>query len=397
MKTVFSFIKKAQWLRLVFFFVPFTVLGIALSFFYNLVGNLYFGLGAKVFSAFLFGIILMVFTRTVRRLFRIHNSLLLFYTVLGALVVIHFFRWSFHITWLRSFDWTVGGLHPIGDFVGFVDYFLQITNEARLPGMHLVSNMFRFNDIGWVLEVYDFSLSLRGWLLSLVWIIEMVAMSILPMIGAFKLKEIYLPNHYNWAKFEKLPYPFEKFTEEDLEKITQGKLELITERTFAEGDVFSQIGLVYSGKVKTEYITFYPAKLRKKRPVYGPPCRLIPIGLEEVEKIEKSLKETHAAFFKKEEKDENPGMALVEKIAKSSGKKGARSSKAKADKILVAKRGMAFSEKNELVEGFKPINRNVRGRRQPDGTYELPKMRQSFHENPRADLRFLRQGSRPKV
>ena len=374
MKTLFNFIKKAEWLRLVFFFVLFSALGIVLSFFYNLVGNLYFGLGTKVFSALLFGLILMVFTRITRRLFRIKSNLKLFYTMLGALAVVHFFRWSFHITWLRSFDWTVGGLHPITDFVGFMDYFWLIVNESRLPGMHLVPNMFRFNDTGWVLEVYDFSLSLRGWLLSLLWIIELVAMSGIAVMGAFKLKEIYLPNHYNWAKFEKLPYPFERFTDEDLEKIEQGELELITERTFAEGDVFSQVALVYSGKTKTEYITFYSANLRKRgKPVYGPPSRLIPIGLEEVEKIEMSLKETHATFFdKKDGAGENPGMELVKKIAKSSSKKGANFSKTEEDKNLVVKRGIAFSEKSELVEGFKPINRNVRGRRQPNGTYKLP-------------------------
>ena len=370
MKSLFNFIKRAQWLRLIFFFVLFAFLGVVLSFFYNLIGNLYFGVGAKMFSALAFGLIMMVFIKTVRRLFRIHSNLKLFYTVLGALAVIHFFRWSFHVTWLRSFDWTVGGLHPLADFVGFVDYFWFIFNESLLPGMHLVPNMFRFNDIGWVLEVYDFQLVLRGTLLASLWTAELVMISAIAMLGVFMLKEIYLHNHYTWARFEKLPYPFAVFTDEDLARIEEGELELITERTFAEGNVFSQIALVYAGKAKTEYVAFFLAKLGKKgKVVYGPPGRLVPVGVEEVEKIEMSLKETHATFFeKKESASENPGIELVKEIATKSGKNDALPE----DKNLVAKRGIAFSEKSELVEGYKPIRRNVRERRQPNGTHKLP-------------------------
>ena len=337
MRLIFSFIKRTQWLRLVFFFILFVLLGVVLGFFYNLVGNLYFGYGTKIFSALIFGFILMVFTMNVRKLFRIHNNLKLFYTVLGALVIIHFFRWSFHVTWLRSFDWTVGGLHPVLDFIGFMDYFWFIVNEGLLPGTHLVPNMFRFNDVGWVLVVYDFELHLRGTLLSLLWAVEMITISAIAVLGAFMLKEIYLPDYHTWARFEKLPYPLVVFSDDDLDKIEEGKLELITERTFAEGSVFSQIALVLAGKEKTEYIAVFLANLRKRGKVtYGPPSRIIPIGHEEIEKTVMSLKETHAVFFeKKDSTAKNPGIELVEKIAKKS-------------------------------------KHTAKERRRPDGTYKLP-------------------------
>ena len=374
MRDLFNFIKRTLWLRLVFFFVLFALLGAVLSFFYNLVGNLYFGYGAKIFTTLVFGLVLMVFIKSVRRLFRIHSNLKLFYTVLGALIVIHFFRWSFHVTWLRSFDWTVDGLHPLFDFVGFMDYFWYIVTEGRLPGMHLAPNMFRFNDVGWLLTVYDFELQLRGTLLALVWTVEFVVISGMAVLGVFMLKETYLYNHYTWAIFERLPYPFEIFTDKDLKGIEEGELELITERTFAEGNVFSQVALVYAGKAKTEYIAVFLAKLGKKGKVtYGPPSRVIPVGVEEIGKIEMSLKETHATFFdKKDSTAENPSIELVKKIAKKSSKKEANVSEPKEDKNLVAKRGIAFSEKSELVDGFRPIKRNVKERRQPNGTYKLP-------------------------
>ena len=336
MKALFNFIKRTEWLKLVFFFVLFAPLGIVLGFFYNMVGNLYFGYGTKVFSSLMFGLVLMFFVKIVRRLFRIQSDLKLFYTVLGALVVIHFLRWSFHVTWLRSFDWTVGGLHPLLDFVDFMDYFMLIVDEARLPGMHLAPNMFRFNDIGWVLEVYDFELHLRGTLLSILWTVEFVAISGIAMIGAFMIKEVYLPSHHDWARYEKLPYPLEIFTDDDLERIEAGEVTVITERTFAEGNDFSQVALVYAGKTKTGYVAVYLATLDKKgRASYGPPSRMIYVGLEEVEKIEISLKETHASFFEKKDGTvENPGIELVKKIAKKT--------------------------------------KNVKGRRQLNGTYKLP-------------------------
>ena len=323
MKNVINFIKRTEWIRIVIFFVLFSSLGIVLGFFYNLVGNLYFGHGAKLLSALLFGIIMMIFIKTIRRLFRIHSTLKLFYTVLGALIVIHFFRFSFHITWLRSFEWTVGGLHPLLDFFGFIDYFFFIINESRLLGMHLAPNMLRINDIGWVLEIYDFELVLRGTLLSFVWMAELIFISGVAALGVFMLKEVFLPGYYTWAKFEKLPYPFAMFSDDELIRIGEGELELITERTIAEGDVFSQIALVYAGKIKTEYIVFYLAKLGKKGKVsYSTPSRVVKIGQEEVEKIEMSLKETHATFFaKKEGTVENPGIELVEKIATKSKRK----------------------------------------------------------------------------
>ena len=357
-----------------FFFVLFAFLGVVLSFFYNLIGNLYFGVITKVISSLIFGLIMMVFVKTVRRFFRIHNNLKLFYTVLGALVVIHFFRWSLHITWLRSFEWTVGGLHPIFNFVGFMDYFWFLVNESRLPGMHLVPNMFRFNDIGWTLEIYDFQLELRGALLSLLWTVELVVISAIAMFGVFMLKEVYLHNHYDWARFERLPYPFEIFTDEDLERIEEGELTTITERTFAEGNFFSQVALVHAGKVKTEYITVFLATLGKKGKVfYGPPSRVIPVGVEEIEKIEMSLKETHATFFdNKDSTASNPGIELVEKIAKKTSNKEVVLTEPSVDENLVAKRGIAFSEKSELVEGFRPIKRNDKERRQLNGTFKLP-------------------------
>ena len=351
MRALFSFIKRTQWLRLVFFFILFVLLGVVLGFFYNLVGNLYFGNGAKIFSALVFGLVLMVFIMTMRKLFRIHSNLKLFYTVLGALVVIHFFRWSFHVTWLRSFDWTVDGLHPIFDFVGFMDYFWFIVNEGLLPGTHLVPNMFRFNDAGWMLVVYDFELHLRGTLLSLLWMVELVVISSITVIGAFMLKEIFLPDYHTWAKFEKLPYPFEVFTDDELKRIEEGELMLIAERTFAEGNVFSQIALVLAGKEKTEYIAVFLATLRKKgKVIYGPPSKIIPIGLEEIEKTVTSLKETHAIYFeKKDGTTENPGLELVKEIAEKSNKKNTR--------------------------------RNVKKRRRTNGTYKLSQMRQGFYEN----------------
>ena len=345
-----------------------------MSFFYNLVGNLYFGLGVKLASSLVFGLLLMLFIKSVRRLFRIHNNLKLFYTVLGALFIIHFFRWSFHITWLRSFEWTVGGLHPILDFFAFMDYFWLIFNESLLPGMHLVSNMLRINDLGWVLEIYDFELVLRGSLLSLIWTAELALISGIAVLGVFMLKEIYIHNHYDFARFEKLPYPFMIFTDEDLTKIEEGELELITERTFAEGDVFSQLALVYAGKTKTEYISVFSATLGRKGKVnYGPASRIIPVGKEEVEKIESSLKETHATFFdNKETKVENPGLELVKEITKKTSKKGTNLSEPEDDKNLVAKRGIAFSERSELVDGFKPIKSKVKERRAQNGTIKLP-------------------------
>ena len=340
MKRLSSFIKRAEWLRLIFFFVFFALFGVVASFFYNMVGTLYFDFGAKIFFSFVFGLTLMVFINFFRKSFRIPSNRKLLHTVISALVVIHFIRWSLHVTWLRSFDWTVGGLHPLFDFLSFMDYLWFIVIEGRLPGMHLVPNMSRFNYAGWVLVFYDFELHLRGVLLSSVWAIELFIISSIAVLGVYLSKDVFLHNHCAWARFEKLPYPFLEFTEADIWKIESGELEAITERTFAEGDVFSQVALVFAGKTKTEYIAVFSAKLNKRgKAIYSRPKEAIPIGLKEVENIELSLKETHAAFFDKKADDaHNPGIELVKDIANKT----------------------------------KNADKSMKERRQPHGTYKLP-------------------------
>ena len=323
-----SFVKNAQWFRLIFFFIFFTFAGIFISFFYNMVGSLYFDFRAKIFFSFVFGLLLMFLLHVLRKHLRIPDNQKLLYTVFGALFVIHFARWSMHITWLRSFDWTVGGLHPIFNFSGFIDYLWYIINEGLLPGMHLAPNMYWVNNTGWLLQINEFELHLRGTLLSLIWMFEFIIISGITVLGVFLIKEIFIYNHCAWARFEKLPYPFLQFLDEEVGRISSGELELITNRPIAEGDVFSQVGLVYAGKTKTEYITFFIATINKKgKAKYKRPARIYSIGTKNIDLLESSLKKTHATFFENNEKTQG------------------------------------------IVKGFKPLKKE---RRQTDGTYKLP-------------------------
>ena len=374
MKAALSFVKRAQWLKLVFFFAIFVPFGVAISFFYNMVGTLYFGHFNKIAAAFLFGLVLMFFTDLSRKLLRIQSSLKLFYVVIAALLVIHFARWSLHVTWLRSFDFTVDGHHPLHDFADFAGYYWSIITESRLPAMHLVPDMFRFNDAGWVLAVYDFEIHLRGTLLAVIWVLEYALITGFAVWGVFLNKKLFVPGHCTWAKYVLLPYPFPAFTSEDIARLESGELEVITERTIAEGDEFSQVAIVYAGKSKTEYLAIVPSYVGKRgKVIHKKPKELVYVGFDEAEKIQLSLKETHAYFFERSDlPSTNPGIRIVEEIALSASSKDEALKKTSDNRASQLTRGFAFSETSSLVEGYKPVERKDRGRRQPNGTYKLP-------------------------
>ena len=373
MKALIGFVKRAQWLKLIVFFALFVSLGVVLSFFYNMVGTLFFGFGLKLLAALLFGLLLMFFVDLARKLLRISSNLKLFYVVIAGFLVIHFARWSLHVTWLRSFDWTVDGLHPLFNFASFIDYFWSIITESRMPAMHLVPDMFRFNESGWVLTVYDFEIHLRGTLLGVIWALEYALITGVAAAGVFLNKKVFVPGHYTWAKFELLPYPFLEFTDEDVSMLESGALEVVTERPLAEGDAFSQLAVVLAGKSKTEFLAVIPALVGKKgRVSRKKPREVIYVGYDEVEKIQMSLKETHAEFFEKKDLPSiNPGIKIAKEIALGQGS-AAAPKKASDDKAIRITRGFAFSESRGIVEGFRPVEPKDRGRRQQNGTYKLP-------------------------
>lgn len=368
MRRIARFYAGARWLRLLLFCVLLFAAAVSLGFGYNLIGNLYFGALESVLAAFLFGLALLLLVHFLRLFLRIPGNLGVFYAVIGVMLAANFFRWSLHVAWLRTFDWTADGLHPVSDFWRFMGYFWQVLTESRMPATHLVPDMLRFNETGWELNVSDFHVHLSGGLLAAIWALEFAIISGMPAAGAFLSKRVFLPGHFAWARFVPMKYPFAEFGPADIERLRHGDLEAITDRTLAEGDSFSQVALVYAGKARTGYAAIFNSKLDDKgNIVAGAPAAVVDIGEENVEKMLVSLKETHAEFFeKKEEQARRDGLGIVREIALESKNAAGRGIEPGAG--AARKRGVAFTEKSALVEGFGPVGKGVKERRRPYGT-----------------------------
>ena len=297
----------------------FVFTGFVLSFIYNTAGYYFFERHMKTLFSLIFGACLMLATNSLRKLLRIPDNFKLFCVFMAANMVIHYFRWTFHFTWLRSYDFVVGGLHPIFQFLGFMNYFWYVVTEGILPGFYFMFDLFRFNNIGWVFTFYDFELHLHGWLLMLVWLGELVIISGIGVVGVFLNKELYLDTWHTWARYKLLPYPFENFTPAEMERIESGKVDVILEKTIAAGNSFSQIAVCYAGKNKTEYIAVINARMnRKEKVVYARPKKVVVVGAERIEEMEAALKISHGEFFEdKKETAPNPGIEIIKEITKN--------------------------------------------------------------------------------
>ena len=317
-----GFVKTQEWFRLCFFIVFFTAAGFVLNFFYNL-SSLYFEPATRVAFTFILGTLFMVLVDFFRKKVKVPSNKKLAIALFISFGALHYLRWTMYIAWLRSFDWTEDGLHPIFNFYMYMDYFWFLVNEGPFPGFFLLRDMLRFNSTGWVFTFYDFELHLHGLLLLGVWLSEVFVISGLGFLGILLNRKTFLELYCSWATFKLLPYPFECFTDEDMRRIEIEDIEVILTKTVAEGNTFSQIALCFAGKTKTEYIAVVNATIgRRGKPKYMRPKRVYFLGDEKVVKIESILKETHGLFFEKEKNSKNPGIELVEEIAKKEKKGG---------------------------------------------------------------------------
>ena len=316
-----GFVKTQEWFRLCFFIIFFTAAGFVLNYFYNLAGLL-FEPNTRVAHAIILGILFMVLVNFLRKKVRAPSNKKLAVALFISFVVSHYLRWTMHLAWLRSFDWTEDGLHPLRNFYFYMDYFWHLVNEGAFPGFYFLRDMLRFNRSGWLFTFYDFELHLHGLLLLGVWLLEVLVISGLGFLGILLNRKIFLSPHCSWAKFQLLPYPFARFTDEDIKRIEAEDIEVILTKTFAEGEAFSQIALCFAGKTKTDYIAVVNATMGKRgKARYKKPRTVYFIGDENVEKMENLLKETHGQFLEKDKKNKNPGIELVKEITKKENKR----------------------------------------------------------------------------
>ena len=311
---IIGFVKTNEWFRLCFFVVFFTAAGSVLSYFYILT-DLFVEPNTKVAYTFLFGFVLMLSVDFFRKLTRAPSNKKLAIALLVSFLAIHYLRWTMYFAWQRSFDWTEDGLHPLFHFVDFMEYFWFLVNESAFPGNFFFRDLLRFNRNGWIFTFYDFELHLHGLMLLGIWLLEILVISGIGMLGMLLNRKFFLELYCSWATFKLLPYPFERFGEDELKRIEMEDLDAILTKTVGEGNTFAQIALCFAGKTKTDYIAIIDARVKKRGKIkYSRPKRVYYIGDENVEKMENTLKETHGLFFEKDRNTTNPGIELVQQI-----------------------------------------------------------------------------------
>jgi len=282
---------------LFFLFVP---VGIIASFLYiavaNLVGNIYL----HVILSLCLGGALFAVVFLVKRLFKITGAIGPCVAVLLGLPFIHYFKWSFYIV----FRYT--GYNPFLDFPAFMD--------ATIFDLVFYQSIFGYvselNDVGWTMNLFGSDIDMNGAILWVVWVVELIIISAIPIFAAVTASGVFLHSHNKWATLRYLTFDFEEFSEEECEQIAAGNVDVVLKKpltTPVQGTNFSTIAAcMVDDNQPTDYININTSSMNNKGEISrNIRTQAIYWGVAKINEIETQLTQMHAVVENGEVTEEN--------------------------------------------------------------------------------------------
>jgi hypothetical protein len=305
--------KRTSFGGLIGLLLIFTLFGFVLSWLYlGLVDVVPYIWPIILITAF-FGMALAHAVRFLKKNFKITSAVGPLIMVIVGLLLINFMRWQmfFAIWYTRytfdEFYWwfEIAYLRPLWQIPEFLDAVAWIfafpfdpANNTTLLG-EFVSDLIWFNEVGtWGLgqDVWT------GTMLTLVWIAELLIICVPAIIAAVTPVGVFLHNKGTWADPVYLTYEFEEFTDEELDRLARGEIEIVinkpTVSMIHKGRV-SKVAICYLGSEPTEYIAVVRAKAGKGTDDKGKLSgghrllRSIRLSHEKVAELQQKLSEKH--------------------------------------------------------------------------------------------------------
>jgi len=292
----------------------FTLVGVVFSWLYlGLIDVIPYAWPRVLIAAF-FGTSLGFVVKMLKKGFKITSAAGPLLAVIISLLIINFMRYQmFFAIWYSrltadDFYWWFENsyLRPLWQIPEFLDALAWIFSYPFDPANNttffgeFISDLRWFNEVGtWSWDGND----ITGPLLTGVWIIELLLISVPAISAALIPVGVFLYNKNTWADPRFLTYEFEEFSEEELDRLERGDIDVVTNKPLASivhrGRV-SKIAVCYLGSDSTEYIAVFRTKAGKsnddnsKMPFGRPRVqRAIKLGYEKVGELQLNLEEKH--------------------------------------------------------------------------------------------------------
>ena len=294
--------KRSNVVGLILLFVTLSIVGSILALFYiafqDWVPNLWVAAGAGV----AFGFVLAWIVKTCKKQFKITSTVGCVVVVCLALFIIHYLKWNmfFSLWWYRIIYWEHGLdlPHMFHDFGGFLDQFIAITAWHITDVGEFINDFRIFNEAGtWTTDfAFDFYArgeNVHGPVLTVIWLAEFLIISIIPIVAAAKSAGIFLASMDSWARASFHPYDFTVFTEEELDRISQGETNIIINKPLVSyGGLRHNVADLYVGTQMTDYIGIFQtsgdAMLTTDNP--GKLVCIAKVGREKAKELDEKLR-----------------------------------------------------------------------------------------------------------
>jgi len=265
--------------------------------FQDWVPNIY----AAGFAGAVLAFVFYITTKTCMSAFKLSGGAGVIFTVILALLVIHFLKWNMFFTlwWWRIWHWNYGfELYSMfTDFAGYLSYFGYITLWHLFDWTEFLSDFMFFNYYGtWATaDTYARGENVRGISLALIWIGEFFLLSIPPIVIAAtgKAKGVFIEGVDIWAMPSRMPFRFHTFSNEEMDAIEYGDINIIINRPLA-GSYEPNCVVVadlYAGSELTDYIAIFKANDNDSS--IGNHIRTIRLGRDKIRELDEKLRLTH--------------------------------------------------------------------------------------------------------
>ena len=215
-----------------------------------------------------FGLFLSKVIEFTKKGFKIFGNTAPLIIVIVGLVIIHFFKWQM---FFGMYYWRIveegtywwferSKLMPLVHIPEFFAALRWILGFSFDPANQTNIFVEFINDFVWFNEVGTYSIFDRmiiGLPLAVIWVGELIIISIFPILSASSTSNVYLSEKDTWAKPKYVAYCFEEFNDEELMRIKQGHIDVILNKPLADAGLkerVSKIAFCYLGSDETEYI-----------------------------------------------------------------------------------------------------------------------------------------------
>jgi len=280
--------KKSNLLGLIVLFVVFTIIGIAISYFYIMFQVNAHDIWLNIIANFVFGLALAATVWIIKRLMRITNDVMSFVLVVLSLAVIMYVMWNMWFVLMLEMLYRFRDVEVLSDAGRILSYTREMLGESG----YFIGRLRYFNERGtWSLNGNQWS----GLILAAVWAGEMLVMAVFPLMAAYASVGLYLAEQGAWVQEKLMNYGFSAFDDYELDRLASGDIDVILEKPLeTRGEAMNAVAVCYHRGEPTEFIALYKADWDRDGTLSkGRHIMTVKLGIEKIDALDVGLQAVH--------------------------------------------------------------------------------------------------------